>query len=88
MADKNAANPREITLKDGRKITVSLSGVTWKEVMAASRNSRTSEEYTNLIAKGCGLGATELEALDYNEARQIEVAVWKLVNNPVETDPN
>lgn len=88
MAKENSGNPRDVKLKDGRTITVSLDGVTWKEVMAASKASRTSEDYSVLIAKGSGLSVEELECLPYNEARQVETAVWKLVNSPVDTDPN
>lgn len=87
MTSKNG-NGREFALKSGKVLTLNGKGITWGEVMKASAALRHDPACQNFYCRVSGLAQEELDALDYDEARELERAIWRLINNPLQTDPN
>lgn len=81
-------NGREFTLKNGKALTLNAKGLTWGDVMKASAALRHAPECQSFYCRISGLSQEELDGLEYDEGRELERAIWRLINNPLAADPN
>lgn len=88
MTEKNGKNGRAVALGSGKEIVISLKGMTWKEVAEAAATTRWDKKNAAFLAQAAGITVEEFEALEYSDAQTLERAVWRLVHNPLEADPN
>ena len=89
---------REVTLSDGRVLTVDLSTMTWPEVRDMTRGAPLDKDakkdnanmlhHAGLLARAVSLSADDVLALTYEDWSRLSVAVFGVVQNPLGSDPN
>lgn len=77
----------DVTLKDGREITIDLYQISIKGYRTLFDPSSSEDESDKILAKTCGMDLKELQKLPYPDYRKIINAVLKRSREPL-IDPN
>jgi len=94
------SDPRIVRLTDGRELTISLNGLTWREVREYVAGvpsfdpddpeaARAAERrHAELKGRCAGLTADEVLALGFEDFSRLSRKISDLIVSPVETDPS
>lgn len=77
----------EITLSNGKTVTIDTSEATWGEWRGFFRGQLTEEEDDVFIAKMSGLPADEIDKMKRDDVRKIISAIVEVGQKPL-ADPN
>jgi hypothetical protein len=85
MTDKMGMS--QITLSDGRDVSIDLHRITMREYRAIFADGRPQADEDSAIAKACGLTPEQFIDLPQPDARRLILAFIKLAAEPL-ADPN
>lgn len=77
----------ELTLSNGKTVTINTSEAEWGEWRAFFRSKMTDEEENVFIAKMSGISADEIDKMKRDDIRRIITAIIEVGSNPL-ADPN
>lgn len=77
----------DVTLSDGRELTIDLNRVTISEYRALFKTDQPDEEEYAILAKVCGVETAEIAALGYIDWKRTWQAFFKKAQEPL-ADPN
>jgi hypothetical protein len=76
-----------LTLTDGREITIDLSVITVREYRALFDKKQKQEDEDATLAKACGLTAEDILDMSQPDFRRLAAAFFKTAREPL-ADPN
>ena len=72
----------DLTLHDGREITIDPYAITHKEFTRIVERTTTNEEDDIIIARACGMTAEDVAEMSEKEWRRVTKAVFAKVTTP------
>ena len=76
----------DITLSDGREITLDFTKLTLKEYRALFDKAQAVDDEDTIVARVCGIEIDEYQSLSYADWKRLLQAFFKRSREPV--DPN